>query len=118
MRSILGACGEQGHVSLAGRCQLRELAWIIQRARLFCGVDTVAMHIAAAVQTPVVALFGPSSEWSWHPWKTHYELVIGPCSCKQTRRFICDKSRVYPCMEAIQIQPVLERIETLLGREC
>src|SRR6185503_7702488 len=89
----------KAHRTMTG-ISLRQLARLIQGARLFLGVDTVAMHIAAAVQAPVVALFGPSSEWSWLPWQTRHELVLGDCSCKRTREFVCDKSRPYPCMEA------------------
>ena len=96
----------QPHVKTGGGLSLRQLGWLIRNARLFLGVDTVAMHIAAAVQAPTVALFGPSSEWSWRPWQTRHELVLGPCSCKQTREFVCDKSRIYPCMEAISAEEV------------
>ena len=64
------------------------------------------MHIAAAVQTPSVALFGPSSEWSWRPWQAPHELVLGECACKATRQFVCDKSRIYPCMERIGVDEV------------
>jgi heptosyltransferase-3 len=94
---------------------LRQLARLIQGARLFLGVDTVAMHIAAAVQAPVVALFGPSSEWSWRPWQTRHELVLGDCSCKRTRQFVCDKSRPYPCMEAIGVDEVLAAARKVLA---
>ena len=103
------------HPCIRGQATLRELAWVIRHARLFCGVDTVATHLAAAVQTPVVALFGPSSEWSWRPWQTRHELALGPCACKQTRRFVCDRSRPYPCMEAITVETVTEKIQRLVG---
>ena len=73
----------------------------------------VAMHIAAAVQTPVVALFGPSSEWSWRPWRCQHELVLGQCSCKRTRNFVCDKTRPFPCMEGIQVSNVLDAINSI-----
>ncbi len=97
-----------------GKTSLHELGWMLQNARLFLGVDTVAMHLAAAMQTPIVALFGPSSEWSWHPWKVRHELVLGPCNCKKTREFICDKSRIYPCMESISVDSVLVAADKLL----
>ncbi len=90
----------------AKELSLRQLGRLIQRARLFLGVDTVAMHIAAAVQTPAVALFGPSSEWSWQPWQTPHQLVLGECPCKAARKFTCDKSRIYPCMESIGVDEV------------
>lgn len=104
------------HEAVRGRASLREIAALYREASLFCGVDTVAMHLAAAAQTPTVALFGPSSEWSWAPWQTPHELVLGPCPCKQTREFVCDKSCIYPCMAAITPEAVLEKADRLLGR--
>lgn len=102
------------HCSTEGKLSLRELGALIKQSRIFLGVDTVAMHIAAAVQTPSVALFGPSSEWSWRPWECRHELALGDCSCKQTRKFICDKTRPYPCMESITVENVLEKTRLLL----
>jgi heptosyltransferase-3 len=103
------------HDAVRGKASLREVAALYREARLFCGVDTVAMHLAAAAQTPTVALFGPSSEWSWSPWQTRHELALGPCPCKQTRQFVCDKSRIYPCMAAITVAEVLAKAGRLLG---
>lgn len=55
-------------VDLSGRLGLKHLCALSKRARLFFGVDTAPMHIAAAVGTPVVALFGPSGAFDWGPW--------------------------------------------------
>jgi heptosyltransferase-3 len=44
---------------LSGQLSLKELAALTARARLFVGVDSAPMHIAAAMGTPVVAIFGP-----------------------------------------------------------
>lgn len=109
------AKAKRSHEAVRGQATLREIAALYREARLFCGVDTVAMHLAAAAQTPTVALFGPSSEWSWEPWHTRHELALGPCSCKKTRRFVCDKSRIYPCMAAITVEQVMERAGSLLA---
>lgn len=109
------AAAVRPHLATLGRLSLEELGWLLGRARLFLGVDTVAMHLAAAMQTPSVALFGPSSEWSWRPWQCRHELVLGECSCKATRRFVCDKTRPYPCMERITTAEVLAAVERLLG---
>jgi heptosyltransferase-3 len=96
-----------------GKTTLRELAFLIKNAEFFIGVDTAAMHIAAAVQTPVIALFGPSDEWSWYPWKVKHKLVLGNCVCKLTRNFICDKSKLLPCMDSIKVDDVINAIKDL-----
>src|SRR5258708_25067362 len=54
-------------LDLAGQLTLRELAALSARARLFFGVDSAPMHIAAAMGPPVGALFGPSGEKEWGP---------------------------------------------------
>lgn len=114
IQSILAAC-RHAHLATDGRLSLRELAALIGRSRIFLGVDTVAMHIAAATGTPCVVLFGPSSEWSWHPWQCRHELVLGDCGCKITRKFVCDKSTIYPCMAGISTDAVLGAAGKLLN---
>jgi len=113
VQAILSACAEE-HFNTNGQLSLHELGRLLQSAKVFLGIDTVAMHLAAAMQTPTVALFGPSSEWSWRPWQCRHELVLGPCNCKATRKFICEKSKAYPCMEAITVEMVQEGIAQLL----
>ena len=53
---------------LCGNTTLKHLAVISKKAYLFFGVDSAPMHIAAAVGTPVVALFGPTGAYDWGPW--------------------------------------------------
>jgi heptosyltransferase-3 len=113
VQSILKECRTK-HFSSDGRLSLHQFGLLIKGAKIFLGVDTVAMHLSAAVQTPTLALFGPSSEWSWHPWQVRHELVLGDCPCKQTRQFTCDKSKPYPCMGRITEEQVLAKAEKLL----
>lgn len=57
-------------IDLAGATDLAGLAGVIAGARIFCGVDTAAMHLADAVRTPTVALFGPTNPYQWRPRHT------------------------------------------------
>ncbi|PKH23584.1 putative lipopolysaccharide heptosyltransferase III [Enterobacterales bacterium CwR94] len=61
--------------SLAGQLTLTELAALIDHASLFIGVDSVPMHMAAALQTPCIALFGPSKLQFWRPWQVKGEVI-------------------------------------------
>lgn len=65
----------EGVLSLAGKLTLTQLAALIDGAQLFIGVDSVPMHMAAALQTPTVALFGPSKLVFWRPWQVKGEII-------------------------------------------
>ena len=62
-------------VTTAGRASWAQLAWLLQRARYYVGVDTAAMHLAAAMQCPVVALFGESIPGQFGPWKSSHVML-------------------------------------------
>ena len=55
-----------------------QLAGLIGEASLFAGVDTAAMHLSAACQTPTVGIFGPSVDWQWAPWKCPHRVCAPP----------------------------------------
>lgn len=68
-RSILSAVGQHpGLFDLCGATTIKQLAAMSETAAFFLGVDSAPMHIAAAVGTPVIALFGPSGAFHWGPW--------------------------------------------------
>lgn len=53
---------------LGGRVTLKELGALSAGARFFVGVDSAPMHIAAALDVPVLGLYGPSHAREWGPW--------------------------------------------------
>jgi heptosyltransferase-2 len=55
-------------LNLVGRTTIHETAAVLERCSLFVGNDSGPMHIAAAVGTPVVAVFGPSNQHAWRPY--------------------------------------------------
>lgn len=57
-----------GAVDFAGKLSLAEIGYVLSRARLYIGPDTAVTHLAVAVHTPVVALFGPTDPVKWGPW--------------------------------------------------
>jgi heptosyltransferase-3 len=67
-RPSLGKGRHMGVIDLCGRTTIKQLAAISEASDLFFGVDSAPMHIAAAVGTPVIALFGPSGAFNWGPW--------------------------------------------------
>jgi heptosyltransferase-3 len=99
--------------NLAGQLSLKELAAVIGRARLFVGVDSVPMHIAAAMQTPTVALFGPSGEIEWAPWQVPHRILVSDHPCRPCGVNGCGGSNRSECMEVIPVNRVLAAIDEL-----
>lgn len=73
--SILSLCHHAKPVSLAGKLSLPQLAALIDNARLFIGVDSAPMHMAAALNTPCIALFGPTKVTQWRPWGENNQVI-------------------------------------------
>ncbi len=72
---ILSLCHSQQVISLAGQLTLPQLAALIDHARLFIGVDSAPMHMAAALDTPCIALFGPTKLTQWRPWGEKNQVI-------------------------------------------
>lgn len=76
IENILAQCPNKEKITvLAGKTSLPQLAALIDHAKLFIGVDSVAMHMAAALKTPLIALFGPSKLEHWRPWQSTGETI-------------------------------------------
>lgn len=102
-------------VDLGGQLSLPEMAALSARARLFVGVDSAPMHIAAAVGTPSVALFGPSGELEWAPWAVRHVVVSSdrhPCRpCGQDG---CGGSKISDCLTTLPLAQVVAACHRLL----
>lgn len=68
---LTAALGGDNTINLAGRTSLGELAAVLKRCALYVGNDSGVTHIAAAMRTPTVAVFGPSNHRAWGPWPGH-----------------------------------------------
>ena len=96
---------------VAGRTtSLLDLAAIFELCNLYVGGDTGPMHLAAAMGTPVVAIFGPTHPQVNAPRGVPFRLVRHPLPCSPCRKRSC-KSRL--CLEAIGWPRVLAAVEEL-----
>ena len=102
-------------VNLAGQLSLKELTALCACAHLFVGVDSAPMHIAAAVGTPSVILFGPSGELEWGPWMVPHRLVTSDAHpCRPCGIDGCGGGKVSECLTALPAARVLKAIDELL----
>ncbi|MGO9176514.1 MAG: glycosyltransferase family 9 protein, partial [Desulfobaccales bacterium] len=103
-------------INLAGRLTLKELGALIQRARFFFGVDSAPMHLAAAVDTPAVALFGPSGAFNWGPWGEGHLVLQKDWQCVPCGRDGCEGSKISRCLTETEPEEVLEAMARHFGR--
>lgn len=108
---IVSASG--GHARLAPATSLAELAALARRARLFVGSDTGPLHLAVAVGTPCVGLYGPMPPDRNGPYgPQHIALQKAVFSGPRSRR----RTAPPEIMGAIQVEHVTEACDTLLRR--
>jgi heptosyltransferase-3 len=98
---------------LCGKLTLQQLGAVSRNARLFIGVDSAPMHIASAMQTPVVALFGPSGEFNWGPWQVPHRVVASSHSCRPCGNDGCGGGKVSECLSALPVSEVLRAVQDL-----
>ncbi|MCX7897683.1 MAG: putative lipopolysaccharide heptosyltransferase III [Rhodocyclaceae bacterium] len=125
VRELLAHCATSGTdteakdpapiLDLSGQLTLSELAALAGRARLFVGVDSAPMHIAAAQAVPVVALFGPSGEKEWAPWRTPSRLVVSALHpCRPCGQDGCQGTKISACLTTIPVDAVWQACCELL----
>jgi heptosyltransferase-3 len=102
-------------VNLTGQLSLKQLAALTARARLFVGVDSAPMHIAAAMQTPVVVLFGPSGDLEWGPWQVPHRVVSSAAHpCRPCGQDGCGGGKISECLTTLPTARVREAVHSLL----
>ena len=103
-------------VDLSGQLSLKELAALTAKARLFVGVDSAPMHIAAAMGTSVVAIFGPSGDREWGPFGEGHRVDASMTHpCRPCGMAGCNDSKVSDCLTTLPVSQVLAACEELLA---
>jgi heptosyltransferase-3 len=120
IKAVGPAARERTH-DLSAQLTLRELAAVTAQARAFVGVDSAPMHIAAAMGTPTVALFGPSGELQWGPWGVASRVITSDAHpCRPCGIDGCGGGKVSECLTTLPVLRVSEGLASLLaetGRE-
>ncbi len=98
----------------AGTLSIRQLAACIENCDLFLTNDTGPMHIASAVGTPTVALFGPGNHIKFQPLGELHTLIRYDVPCSPCKQFT-DKCKNNICMKQITVDEVWDAIKNILG---
>jgi heptosyltransferase-3 len=117
--------GEESVVAQVGQgiseptilCGLRipELAELIRGARLYAGNDSGPMHLAAAVGTPTLAIWGSSDSKRWHPWQVQHRVIQNPFECNPCPGYRCLVSDTPLCIESVAVGQVTAAAKELLS---
>jgi heptosyltransferase-3 len=111
LQSRLGA----GALCTFGRADWAQVAGLLYRAQLYVGLDTATMHLAAACGCPIVALFGPTIEEHWHPWRATYRIVTSRGYVRLDDRVLREKRIRQRRMDEIEAQDVITACDEMLA---
>ena len=106
--------GSAGAAELAPPTSIADLTAIVREAALVVSGDTGPVHLAAAVGTPIVGIYGPTDAVRNGPWSADDVSVsrFSACSCHHQRR--CRVARW--CLEDISVDDVVAAIAIRIGR--
>lgn len=94
---------------------LPEITALAARAKIFVGNDSGIAHIAAAVKTPSVVIFGSSNINHWRPWtNAPNEIVYEKMSCQPCAGYFCGEFSEPKCILSIEVKNVIRAIERVL----
>ena len=94
-------------INLIGHTTLWQLGALIKHCHLYVTCDSGPMHISAALGTPTVSLFGPTDPVRHSPYGQGHTVVRKKTECAPCYKRKC---KSYDCMQAIQIEDVVEAI--------
>lgn len=109
---------------VTGRTTVGQLGAVLQQCDAFVGNDSGVMHIAAAVGTPVVAVFGPSNDAAWGPWVgqergqqamvIRAELPCSPCFYRDHSLGTPEGCPARTCLHLVIPEQVVNAVEHIL----
>ncbi len=102
-----------GALNLAGKTNLRQLVALLERASLVIANDTGGMHIAAALNRPLVTMFGPTSPIQTGPYNRLDTVVQIDIPCSPCFSRTCSHQS---CLRQLTIEPVLQLAESQLAK--
>ena len=113
---------ELGALDLTGRTSVKETAAVLARCRLLVSNDSGVVHLAAAVGTPVVAVFGPSNDLAWGPYPASEHRVVraslpcSPCFYRGTSLGTPEGCPTRDCLQLVTPDMVVEAAISLLAQ--
>jgi heptosyltransferase-2 len=103
-------------INLAGKISLSQLASLLKRCKLLISTDTGPMHIASAVGTPQVVIFGRNqpglSPLRWGPTSKTHRILHKEVGCIECLAHNCVKD--FACLKAVTVDDVVNTVDLIL----
>jgi ADP-heptose:LPS heptosyltransferase len=100
---------------LCGQIDLPRMAALLERSFLYVGNDTGPMHLAAAVGTPIVSIFGARDfPERWYPAGAGHSVLRRDVPCSPCFKEVCDRDLI--CLKRIEVDDVLSAVERQFSR--
>jgi predicted lipopolysaccharide heptosyltransferase III len=103
--------------NLTGKTTLGELAGVLSHGCLHLGVDSAPPHIAAAVGTPTITIYGPSDWRDWAPQGEAHGVVVPDCVCAPCQKKGCDDTGISRCLEDLNTDTVKKSIRKFVNHK-
>jgi ADP-heptose:LPS heptosyltransferase len=116
--SVLSSLAEASRVPIIklDDLSLPEITALASRAKLFVGNDSGIAHIAAAVGTPTVVVFGSSNRNHWRPWTdAPNEIVFEEFACQPCAGYECAEFGEPNCLLSVRPEKVIASVERVLA---
>lgn len=96
---------------------LPEITALAAKAKIFVGNDSGVAHIAAAVETPSVVIFGSSNINHWRPWtNSPNEVVREKMPCQPCSGYFCREFAAPQCIGKVSVESVMDAVERVLDK--
>jgi heptosyltransferase II len=101
-------------VIIAGDTDIRTTAALIKRSDLFISNDSGLMHLATAVKTPVLAIFGPTLWWKNYPWGKNNVIIRKEMACSPCYNYQSIQCKTLRCLEMIKVEEAWQKVKEML----
>ena len=105
---------------LAHNFSLEDTAALYKSADLILTIDSMSTHLASAVKTPVISIFGPTNEKNWGPWKGKYRVIglsaqdAEMFACRPCGMDGCEGSKISQCLVQMDPQKIVREAIAML----
>lgn len=111
---LIEAWGEG--INAAGQFSVLDSGALLSLCDFYVGLNTGTTHLAAAVKTPCLGIYGEhNNPGQWYPYGDSHTVVYHPVKCAGCRVFVCPLEN-HPCMKGISVENVWQNLQKMIRR--